>query len=292
MQEREIEMVQYNGQTFRNILEARWALFFDELHISYRYETKQYVFEEVPIQPDFFLPRFDSFVKIKEKAYEGTLTEEEEEELEGIKLLTLYTGKYVYILAGNVWLPGEPDSYDGFIHRAPELYTHLANESLGGESTELVKASIMVKLILQKLDDCYLEAIGKYEHLELHSKKYIYQHDTDEGIESYREHLLYQHECLEDIGPLIMEHFQELVAAITPKEGYQIELIPAYLGVRGFVWVECSSCGNLEFHIYRKEINLEHYTCKHPNKGTYKINTHRLMAAYSAARQGNFDALL
>lgn len=280
-------MVEYKGQSLRSILEARWARFFDELNITYHYETKPYIFEETPIQPDFFLPRFDCFVKIKEKHYEGDLSDKEEDELEGIELLTLYTGKNVYVLTGNVWLPGEPNSYHGYIYDIPEIYTHLIAETIGGETTELVNASIMVKLILQKLDDCSIEAVGRFKHLELRSKRYIYQADVTGGIEEYREHLLHQHDCLEKIEPLITEHFDELVVAVTPKDGYEIALMTGSLETFGgyYVWAECSSCGNVEFHLHSKDDGMQHNDCKHPNKGTYKLNTHRLMAAYSAARQ-------
>lgn len=141
-------MLKYNGYLFRNRLEAQWALFFDKLNVAYRYETKQRVYEETSVQPDFFLPQFDCFVKIKAEPFEGALTEDEE--LEGIKLLAVSTGKRVSILAGEVWLPGEPNSYSGSIFSEAEIYTHKVDEILGDESTELIQASVMVKLILQK----------------------------------------------------------------------------------------------------------------------------------------------
>jgi hypothetical protein len=47
----------YNGYLFRSRLEARWAVFFDELGLEYLYETEGYEFEDkTKYLPDFYLP--------------------------------------------------------------------------------------------------------------------------------------------------------------------------------------------------------------------------------------------
>lgn len=65
----------YNGYRFRSRLEARWAVFFDAAGIKYEYEPEGFVIESygVAYLPDFFLPRFKTYVEIKR----GNLPEEE-----------------------------------------------------------------------------------------------------------------------------------------------------------------------------------------------------------------------
>lgn len=56
----------YNGYRFRSRLEARWAVFFDEVGIEYEYEMEGYTFNKnVYYLPDFYLPSLKTFVEIK-----------------------------------------------------------------------------------------------------------------------------------------------------------------------------------------------------------------------------------
>lgn len=59
----------YNGYRFRSRLEARWAVFFDNMGIHYDYEKEGY---EIDIYghtqrylPDFYLPQYDVLVEVK-----------------------------------------------------------------------------------------------------------------------------------------------------------------------------------------------------------------------------------
>lgn len=59
----------YKGYRFRSRLEARWAVFFDELAIDWRYEAEGY---EIRVNgktrrylPDFYLPKFGVWVEVK-----------------------------------------------------------------------------------------------------------------------------------------------------------------------------------------------------------------------------------
>ena len=48
----------YNGYLFRSKLEAKWAVFFDMLHIPYVYEPEAFVcFDGSQYTPDFYLPK-------------------------------------------------------------------------------------------------------------------------------------------------------------------------------------------------------------------------------------------
>jgi len=55
----------YNGIVFRSRMEARWAVFMDELNIPYQYEPEAFRIGKVNYLPDFFLPHMDSFLEIK-----------------------------------------------------------------------------------------------------------------------------------------------------------------------------------------------------------------------------------
>lgn len=55
----------YKGHHFRSRIEARWAVFFDELRINWMYEPEGYIVRGVPYLPDFYLPVQDCFIEIK-----------------------------------------------------------------------------------------------------------------------------------------------------------------------------------------------------------------------------------
>ena len=52
----------YNGYRFRSRLEARWAVFFDEIGIKYEYEKEGYDLGKLGwYLPDFWLPEYELF---------------------------------------------------------------------------------------------------------------------------------------------------------------------------------------------------------------------------------------
>jgi hypothetical protein len=56
----------YNGYQFRSRLEARWAVFFDEMGIDYEYEREGYeIATGVWYLPDFYIT--DGWVEVKHK---------------------------------------------------------------------------------------------------------------------------------------------------------------------------------------------------------------------------------
>lgn len=61
----------YKGVTFRSRLEARWAVFFDELHVRWLYEPEGFVLPSgARYLPDFFLPDFNYWIEIKPELIE------------------------------------------------------------------------------------------------------------------------------------------------------------------------------------------------------------------------------
>jgi hypothetical protein len=56
----------YRGQNFRSTLEARWAIFFDEMGIEWVYEPEGYIVNnEEWYVPDFYLPQFKTWAEVK-----------------------------------------------------------------------------------------------------------------------------------------------------------------------------------------------------------------------------------
>ena len=62
----------FKGNRFRSRLEARWAVFFDELRIKYDYEPEGYALaEHGNYLPDFWLPEFKLWVEVKPNSPEN-----------------------------------------------------------------------------------------------------------------------------------------------------------------------------------------------------------------------------
>ena len=59
----------YNGHRFRSRLEARWAVFFDDVGIRYHYEpegfVKEFNGESICYLPDFYFPTWDIYGEVK-----------------------------------------------------------------------------------------------------------------------------------------------------------------------------------------------------------------------------------
>lgn len=92
----------YNGVLYRSRQEARWAVFFDTLHIPFHYEYEGYSLPSGNYLPDFFLPEQDSFVEVKGK----WPSDEEEQKASDLSAATV---KRVFIF----WGPLEPPDFSG-----------------------------------------------------------------------------------------------------------------------------------------------------------------------------------
>lgn len=56
----------YNNYRFRSRLEARWAVFFDELKVEYQYEIEGFDLHYSGwYLPDFYLPAYQTYIEIK-----------------------------------------------------------------------------------------------------------------------------------------------------------------------------------------------------------------------------------
>jgi hypothetical protein len=90
----------YNGYRFRSRLEARWAVFFDNLDIQYEYEKDGYdLGNEGWYLPDFYLPNMRSgmFIEVKpmEEDSDNSIASKK------IEALTKLTGKDSAIVFGD-----------------------------------------------------------------------------------------------------------------------------------------------------------------------------------------------
>jgi hypothetical protein len=63
----------YKGYLFRSRLEARWATFFDALHIEWEYEKEGFVLPGIRVRylPDFWLPQVSMWAEVKPVSFSG-----------------------------------------------------------------------------------------------------------------------------------------------------------------------------------------------------------------------------
>ncbi len=102
----------YLGWKFRSRLEARWARFFKELDLDFKYEVEGFDLGGLWYLPDFWLPSLNLWVEVKPE-------EPTDEENEKAYLLAESTQQTVAICYG---IPGEPSSEsNGF---CPAHYVH------------------------------------------------------------------------------------------------------------------------------------------------------------------------
>jgi hypothetical protein len=266
----------YDGHHFRSRAEARWARFFNALNIEYHYETEGYAFEGIAYLPDFYLPRQDCFVEIKGQ-------ESTEEERKKTRLLALYTGKHVHTLYGSVWIPGESGAYQSYCDMPPKIWSYSTSGSLGDATTRRVTVPAHVLVMLQKLHDVGIEA-----YLE---GRLILEPTTDtytiEQLEDYLETLRRQQTVLAQLAPLLKIHEEDIVKALTPDEGCEIDLMFQREEEEswGGWWQECTHCGVLEIGLGSTATHI----CQDGVVGTLQSDTPHLVAAYTAARSARFE---
>jgi len=85
---------EYKDYLFRSRLEARWAVFFDAIGVTWEYEKEGYDFDGLWYLPDFWVWEWDSFAEIK------GYTEQLEDGLFKCRKLKEMTGKRSFVLYG------------------------------------------------------------------------------------------------------------------------------------------------------------------------------------------------
>ncbi|TGK10136.1 hypothetical protein EHO58_01555 [Leptospira selangorensis] len=94
----------HNGYKFRSRLEARWAVFFDSLKVTYDYEKEGYNLDGRWYLPDFWIPMWDCWLEIKPEI--PNLRDVKEEYFLCSKLCK-HTEKNVILVGGNPWSKDE-----------------------------------------------------------------------------------------------------------------------------------------------------------------------------------------
>ncbi len=116
-----VRETKFHGITYKSRLEARWAVFFESLGITYIYEPEGFGSEPTYL-PDFYLPQQDYIIEVK-----GSYPDEEA--LEKAIMLSEDSGKEVFLLYGEIPNPWAAEG----IYESPAL---LCNEKLRSELAE------------------------------------------------------------------------------------------------------------------------------------------------------------
>lgn len=139
----EIKAIQteYNGYLFRSRLEARWAVFFDALHIEYQYEPEGFELGDgLRYLPDFWLPDYDCWLEIKGG-------QPNRDEVLKAKLLMKHSDQRVMIAFGDIW-PSKLTIWD-YLWTESTLKSHIKYVI---DSREHVKEDL--KLIAETFRNC------------------------------------------------------------------------------------------------------------------------------------------
>jgi hypothetical protein len=85
----------YKGYLFRSRAEARWAVFYDALGVSWLYEPEGFELGDgIRYLPDFWLPRQGCWVEIKPSLQDA--------EREKVMRLAAHTGVFVFVFSADV----------------------------------------------------------------------------------------------------------------------------------------------------------------------------------------------
>lgn len=109
----------YNGYRFRSRTEARWAVFFDALGISYEYEKEGYDLDGIPYLPDFWLPGINTWIEIKP-------TDASLEEMLKAERLAIATRGHVVIFVGAPWFNIARHCFTAYDEESPEYVADYA----------------------------------------------------------------------------------------------------------------------------------------------------------------------
>lgn len=109
----------YKGYRFRSRTEARWAVFFDAIGITWSYEVEGFNLSGTNYLPDFWIEPWNSWVEIKGPA-------PTDEEIEKCRLLAEMSGKQVLLIHGEPWSENDKNSYGIQVFRTPNDHWHMS----------------------------------------------------------------------------------------------------------------------------------------------------------------------
>ena len=113
----------YAGCRFRSRLEARWAVFFDALGITWDYEPEGFRLPNLPAGddcylPDFWLPQVEMYAEVKPSGKDKSIVTIKPQEMAKVIALAMVTEAPVLILDGmprdtNYWAVVPNSLFDG-----------------------------------------------------------------------------------------------------------------------------------------------------------------------------------
>lgn len=300
----------YNGYRFRSRLEARWAVFFDSLHIPYEYEREGYDLDGVWYLPDFWLPQQGCWIEIKGE-------EPTEEERTKVCLLALHDNKRAYIFSGMIdrleTAETIPENGDNEYIPTWEKHAYCYDPSelvISGHDT----ASPCSKVArCEHGDDCphFLEFPPNEWAKVLYRTEVLYNYGDFSRLRiSPRENLCYRTKDAELVYlipsgkeeqgrpagrisaplPRMLKEYEqafiELLSCRSDSWEWGIAGLYRMVGWGGHVWGECPAC-----HIVGiiSLIECQNTTRCLKEDGYLQTDTPRLRKAYTAARQARFE---
>ena len=138
----------YNGYRFRSRLEARWAIFFDEMKIKYEYEKEGYDLDGVWYLPDFWIPSWKAFVEIKGE-------QPTQQEIDKCLRLKDRVGRTKIML-----FVGDPYKGTGYFIRGPFKESHEGRKYLPNSDPDTRIESVALNGLCEKCGMIWVECNG------------------------------------------------------------------------------------------------------------------------------------
>lgn len=192
---------EYNGYRFRSRLEARWAVFFDQIGMKYNYELEGYSLSDGSMYlPDFYLPDCNYYVEVK------GMSDHLLDDIAKLKRFVLDKKTAVIILSN---IPYDPDS-KGLFWFPIQFFTALEGGCVRGHRAVFIKADGYEPV----LEDCF--AIGRQAFVTLSTEPYF----KSESMEELEKRTFDKIQAVpgakldENDGVLIKEAFMEELAPV------------------------------------------------------------------------------
>ena len=107
----------FKGYRFRSRLEARWAVFLENLGAEWVYEREGFDLKGSWYLPDFWISDWDAWIEIK-------ASEPDDREYQKCLELARQSGKMVLLVYGEPWVEDDSNKYDMIMFGADPLASH------------------------------------------------------------------------------------------------------------------------------------------------------------------------
>lgn len=274
----------YNGYRFRSRLEARWAVFFDELGIEYRYEFEGYNLNGIRYLPDFWFPEQEFFPEgawIEIKGQPPTL-----EEKEKALMLATETDKPVYIFYGNIGMKPE---YNCIVlpkievHAVPIEHIFDIRPINYYTVNPIPDLPLNIKMLVYKCEQyCQMNLMVSNKTVELLLPAWSYGRKVDlaiEDLEKFKDIPKYLDEIKANASK-IAEFFH-----IDNDTSKILLNIGDWADVDEAEWFVCQDCKKV--HLCQGEYYLIRHACEHCHLQRNDEKT--LQRAFDAARSARFE---